>query len=134
MDTRRIKHRRITVNVCVSYGSRLEIANACQSLAAEGKAITEEAISSKLLTSLTELEDTEYLADAEEQKYLAFMRAHDPDVLFRTSGESRISNFLLYQCAYSEMIFSSKAWPAIEEEDLEAVLVEYCCRNRRFGK
>lgn len=131
-DTRRIKNRKITVNVCVSYGSRLEIATACQSLAAEGKDITEESLASRLLTSLTEDEISE--RSSGEEKALEALRAHNPDILFRTSGESRISNFLLYQCAYSEMIFSEKAWPSIEESDLEAVLVEYCCRNRRFGK
>lgn len=149
-ETRLIPNRRITVNVLVSYGSRLEIAQAAQSLADDGVPITEAAISRRLLRSLVEVE-TEAATKlkrkeegcakeegaseerAAEEASLALIRASDPDIIFRTSGEARLSNFLLFQSAYSEFIFTSKAWPAVEAKDLEAVLVEFCCRHRRFG-
>jgi undecaprenyl diphosphate synthase len=57
----------------------------------------------------------------------------DPDLLIRTSGEQRISNFLLWQCAYSELIFSDVLWPDFDEDDLRAALEEFAARERRFG-
>jgi undecaprenyl diphosphate synthase len=57
----------------------------------------------------------------------------DPDLLIRTSGEMRTSNFLLWQCAYSELVFTDKLWPDFSEEDLRAALEEYAERGRRFG-
>ncbi len=57
----------------------------------------------------------------------------DPDLLIRTSGEQRISNFLLWQCAYSEMVFTSTLWPDFDKADLEQALAEYAGRERRFG-
>jgi undecaprenyl diphosphate synthase len=58
---------------------------------------------------------------------------HDPDLLIRTSGEQRISNYLLWQCAYSELYFTDVLWPDFAREDLEAALEEYSARDRRFG-
>jgi undecaprenyl diphosphate synthase len=58
----------------------------------------------------------------------------DPDLLIRTSGEFRISNFLLWQLAYSELYFSSKLWPEFGEEDLLEAILDYQKRERRFGK
>ena len=57
----------------------------------------------------------------------------DPDILIRTSGEQRISNFLLWQCAYSEFIFTDTLWPDFEKADMEAAIKEYSGRDRRFG-
>jgi undecaprenyl diphosphate synthase len=57
----------------------------------------------------------------------------DPEILVRTSGERRLSNFLLWQCAYSELVFSDKLWPDFAREDLEAAIGEYDARERRFG-
>jgi undecaprenyl diphosphate synthase len=57
----------------------------------------------------------------------------DPDLLIRTSGERRLSNYLLWQCAYSELTFSDKLWPDFERGDLEAALDDYEARERRFG-
>jgi undecaprenyl diphosphate synthase len=57
----------------------------------------------------------------------------DPDLLIRTSGERRLSNYLLWQCAYSELVFSDKLWPDFERGDLEAALDDYEARERRFG-
>lgn len=58
----------------------------------------------------------------------------DPDILLRTSGEIRLSNFLLFQIAYSELIFVDKLWPEMTQRDLRDVIVEFNCRKRRFGK
>jgi undecaprenyl diphosphate synthase len=57
----------------------------------------------------------------------------DPDLLIRTSGERRLSNYLLWQCAYSELVFSDKLWPDFERADLAAALDDYEARERRFG-
>ena len=57
----------------------------------------------------------------------------DPDILIRTSGEQRISNFLLWQCAYSEFIFTDTFWPDFDKAELEKALNEYASRDRRFG-
>jgi undecaprenyl diphosphate synthase len=57
----------------------------------------------------------------------------DPEILIRTSGERRLSNFLLWQCAYSELVFSDRLWPDFRKEDLEAAIGEYELRERRFG-
>lgn len=58
----------------------------------------------------------------------------DPDILLRTSGEIRLSNFLLFQIAYSELIFVDKLWPEMTQRDLRDVIVEFNRRKRRFGK
>jgi undecaprenyl diphosphate synthase len=57
----------------------------------------------------------------------------EPDLLIRTSGERRLSNFLLWQCAYSELVFSDKLWPDFDRDDLAAALEEFAARERRFG-
>ena len=58
---------------------------------------------------------------------------HDPDLIIRTSGEQRISNYLLWQCAYSELVFTDVLWPDFSREAFEACLDEYAARRRRFG-
>jgi undecaprenyl diphosphate synthase len=58
---------------------------------------------------------------------------HDPDLLIRTSGEQRTSNYLLWQCAYSELVFREELWPDFDRSALEACLAEYETRQRRFG-
>jgi undecaprenyl diphosphate synthase len=113
-------HGGLTMNICMSYGSRSEIVNASRSLAldaADGKLdplrIDERGFSERLLTN----------------------HCGDPDVLLRTSGEFRISNFLLWQLAYSEMFFIDKPWPSVEKDDLLQVIRTYATgRLRRFGK
>lgn len=109
---------KFTLNLCVSYGARGEIANACRRLAARvatgdmaAEAIDEAAVAGELLTAGTP----------------------DPDLLIRTSGECRVSNFLLFQLAYAEMVFLPKRWPEVTEVDLDAILDDYAARERRYG-
>jgi undecaprenyl diphosphate synthase len=109
---------RITLTIALSYGGRAEIVAAVRSIAAQvacGKldpeAVDEECIARHLFT-----------ADIP-----------DPDLLIRTSGEQRISNFLLWQCAYSELVFTKTLWPDFSERDLEQAIDEFCGRERRYG-
>lgn len=110
----------LQMNICLSYGSRGEIVNACRDLAVDCVAgnlkpeqITEDTFQKRLLTG----------------------HCGDVDVLIRTSGEIRISNYLLWQLAYSEMFFLSKNWPELEKYDLLEVIRNYAKgRNRRYGK
>ncbi len=103
---------KITLNVCFNYGGRWDIVHAAQKLAARGQAITETSLSSEVSTA----------------------QVGDPDLLIRTGGEYRISNFLLWQCAYSELFFSDKLWPEFDEAALDEALQAYAARERRFGK
>jgi len=76
-----------------------------------------------------------YEGDSEEefQRLLYAPEMHDPDLLIRTSGEQRLSNYLLWQCAYSELVFRDELWPDFDRAALEASLREYETRQRRFG-
>jgi undecaprenyl diphosphate synthase len=98
---------RITLFVAFNYGGRAEILDAAERYAGGG----EEAFRAGL-----------YAPDM-----------HDPELLIRTSGEQRISNYLLWQCAYSEFVFTDVLWPDFGRADLEAALEEYTSRQRRFG-
>lgn len=110
---------RMTMVIALSYSSRWELTNAMKQMAKqvqEGKIspedITEEAISENLLT--------------------AFMP--DPDLMIRTGGECRISNYLLWQSAYTEFYFCETFWPDFKEENLRAAIADFQQRQRRFGK
>jgi undecaprenyl diphosphate synthase len=103
---------KITLNVCFNYGGRWDIAQAAQKVASRGQAITEAALNAEMSTA----------------------HVGDPDLLIRTGGEYRISNFLLWQCAYSELYFSDKLWPDFDDAALDAALKAYAQRERRFGK
>ncbi len=106
------------VNVCLNYGSRNEITNAMRKIAYDvqnGK-INPDDISE---------------ADIESRLYSAGTPA--PDLLIRPGGEMRLSNFLLWQLAYSEMVFTDKLWPEFDERELDRAIAEYQKRNRRFG-
>mmetsp|Transcript_16238 Transcript_16238/g.21355 ORF Transcript_16238/g.21355 Transcript_16238/m.21355 type:complete len:135 (+) Transcript_16238:1-405(+) len=134
------------MNICVSYGSRGEIIHACRSMAQEVvdghyevSQIDEHRFESKLLTcpprphpttTTTTPTATPLMTPREFQH-----SCHNPDIVIRTSGEYRLSNFLLWQLAYSEMFFLSKPWPAMQKQDLLQVLETYAQgRSRRFGK
>lgn len=100
-----------TLNIGLNYGSRAEIVRAVKNIIAAGETdITEETISRYLYTS----------------------DIPDPDLLIRT-GERRLSNFMLYQNAYTELYFTDTLWPAFTEKHLEKALDEYAARDRRFG-
>ena len=101
----------LTLNVCFNYGGRWDIVNAAQALSASGEAITEESLASKLSTFVT----------------------GDPDLIVRTGGEMRLSNFVLWQSAYSELFFSEVLWPDFDETTLDAAIQAYASRERRFG-
>jgi undecaprenyl diphosphate synthase len=105
------QNRTMTLNVCFNYGGRWDVVHAAQALAAAGEAITEESLASKLATAAT----------------------GDPDLIVRTGGEMRLSNFLLWQAAYSELYFSSVLWPDFDEAALDAAIQAYVSRERRFG-
>ena len=110
----------LTMNICMSYGSRGELLNATRSIA------------SKCVEGTLSVD---CIGESEFENHLLTSHCVDPDVLIRTSGEIRISNFLLWQLAYSEMFFVEKPWPAIEKEDLLHVIRTYAGgRTRRFGK
>jgi len=103
---------RMVLNVCFNYGGRWDIAQAASRLAARGEPITEAAL----------------------DRAMALAHVADPDLLIRTGGEQRISNFLLWQCAYSELYFSDRLWPDFDEAALDEALAAYAARERRFGQ
>ena len=98
---------RITLFVAFNYGGRAEILDAARSF--EGD------------------------SEEEFQRRLYAPEMHDPDLLIRTSGEQRISNYLLWQCAYSELVFRDELWPDFDRAALEDCLREFEARQRRFG-
>ena len=100
-------NERITLFVAFNYGGRAEIVDAARGF--EG--------------------------DSEEEfrQRLYAPEMHDPDLLIRTSGERRLSNYLLWQCAYSELVFRDELWPDFSRESFEASLHEFEARRRRFG-
>ncbi len=103
-----------TLNICLNYGGRAEILDAVKKLIKNG--ITQEQVSEGIL-----------------RKYFYNGGLPDPDMVVRTSGEQRISGFLLWQAAYSEFLFLNKYWPDIEEVDVDIILEEYRARERRHG-
>jgi undecaprenyl diphosphate synthase len=104
--------------LALNYGSRTELADAARSYAA---------------AVATGRENPAETSWASFSKHLYTAGLPDPDLLIRTSGESRVSNFLLMQCAYAEMIFSPVLWPDFTKADLAAAIEEYQRRERRFG-
>jgi undecaprenyl diphosphate synthase len=109
---------RIDVNICINYGSRDEILRATRSLARQ--VATGELAVDCIDANLFERE-------------LLTAGVPDPDLLIRTSGEQRISNFLLWQCAYSELVFVDTLWPDFGKDDLERAIAEFRRRERRYG-
>jgi undecaprenyl diphosphate synthase len=108
------RNRKMTLTICFNYGGRAEIVDAVRRLVAEGldpRHIDERAIASRL-----------YFSDMP-----------DPDLVIRTSGEFRISNFLLWELAYSELVFSDVLWPDFRRDDLFEAINEFHGRNRRYG-
>jgi undecaprenyl diphosphate synthase len=117
-EQRTAGNTRIFVNIAINYGSRSEIARAARDLARRAReggidpdAIDEDAIGRALMT-----------ADIP-----------DPDLLIRTSGEQRLSNFMLWQSAYTELMFVDTLWPDFGKAHLEAALADFARRERRYG-
>lgn len=113
-----LDNSRIDVNICINYGSRDEILRATRSLARQVAA--GELAADRIDANLFERE-------------LLTAGVPDPDLLIRTSGEQRISNFLLWQCAYSELVFVEALWPDFGKDDLAQAIAEYRRRERRYG-
>jgi len=103
---------RLVLNVCVNYGGRWDIAQAARAVSAAGEPITEESLS----------------------RHLGLAHCGDPDLLIRTGAEKRLSNFLLWQAAYAELYFSDRLWPDFDTACLDAALLEFSRRERRFGR
>ncbi len=108
----------MVLNIAMNYGSRDEIVRAVKNISsdvADGK-ISESSINEQLISD-----------------YLYTSGQPDPDLIIRPSGEYRISNFMLWQCAYSEFVIMNKLWPDFEKSDLDEALKIYSQRNRRYG-
>jgi undecaprenyl diphosphate synthase len=103
---------RLLLNVCFNYGGRWDIAQAAAKLVARGEAITEASLNSAM----------------------ALAHVPDPDLVIRTGAEQRISNFLLWQSAYSEFYFSDKLWPEFDAAAIDEAIADYARRERRFGR
>lgn len=110
---------RMTLILALSYSSHWEIENAIKNIA------------KKVKDNKMDIKD---INQESISKFLTTANIPDPEFLIRTSGEYRISNFLLWQIAYSELYFPSKLWPDFRKEDLFEAIVEYQGRERRFGK
>ncbi len=102
----------LVLNICFNYGGRWDMAQAAAQVAAQGLALTEENINAAL----------------------ALAHVPDPDLLIRTGGELRLSNFLLWQAAYTELLFSDRLWPDFDAADLDAAIAQFAQRERRFGQ
>ncbi len=109
---------KLILTIALSYGSQSEIVGAMKSLGEKIKA--------------GELEPNEIDEDM-ISRYLETDGIPDPDLLIRTSGEKRLSNFLLWQCAYTEFVFLDVLWPDFQKADLQVAVEEYASRQRRYG-
>jgi len=103
---------RLVLNVCFNYGGRWDIVQAAAKLAEQGILATEQSM----------------------RQAMALAHVPDPDLVIRTGGELRISNFLLWQSAYSEFEFTNTLWPDFDEAALDAAIASYAGRERRFGQ
>lgn len=110
---------RMTLVLALSYSSRWEITKAVKAIASEVK---------------EGILDPEAITEDVVSKHLSTANWPDPELLIRTSGESRISNYLLWQIAYAELYFTPKLWPDFRKEDLYEALLDFQQRERRFGK
>lgn len=105
---------RITLSIAFSYGGRWDVVQACRRAMRDGV-------------------DPDTLDEARLGRYMSLDYAPDPDLFIRTGGEKRISNFLLWQAAYSELVFTDCLWPDFDAAELDAALREFAGRDRRFG-
>jgi len=110
--------KRLHLRIAMDYGSRHEIVEAVRALACD--------------VLHRKLRPEDITEDYFARSLSAGVRA-DPDLIIRTAGEQRLSNFLLWQAAYSELYFCRKMWPDFDESDLDEVLADFCSRTRKFG-
>ncbi|GAA6141244.1 polyprenyl diphosphate synthase [Hydrogenophaga sp. 5NK40-0174] len=110
-ETQTQQNDKLILNVCFNYGGRWDIAQAARRAAEAGEALTEAVL----------------------DRYMALAHVPDPDLLIRTGGEKRISNFLIWQAAYAELYFSNRLWPDFDEAALDEALADFAGRERRFG-
>ena len=115
MEEQTAKNDGMTLVVAMSYSSRWEITEAVRKI-------------------VTEVHDMEDITEETISQHLCTNFMPDPDLLIRTGGELRISNYLLWQCAYSEFYFCDTYWPDFDENALHAAIIDYQGRQRRFGK
>jgi undecaprenyl diphosphate synthase len=106
---------KLTFCICFNYGGRTEIVDACRKLVVAGVPV-------------------EQIDEAAIQRNLYWGDMPDPDLIIRTSGEERISGFLLWQAAYSELYWTEKQWPDFDEVELDKALANFAERQRRYGK
>ncbi|KAG5484276.1 hypothetical protein LSCM4_07842 [Leishmania orientalis] len=139
-ETRVMLPRRLVLNICVSYSGQSEVVAACNRLLARrllhssdpvavATEVTKAELDREMLRSITQDEH-----EAEDAQIFGDDISVEPDLILRTSGEQRISNFLLYECAYSELIFLDKAWPEVTEGDIHQALSDFARRDRRNGR
>jgi undecaprenyl diphosphate synthase len=112
------KNNTLTLTMCVNYGSRVEIADAVN-------AITQDVASGKLKPG--------GITEKALQRYLNTSYLPDVDLFLRSSGEQRVSNFLLWQSAYAEFVFMDTPWPDFDRSSLWAAIGQFVSRDRRFG-
>jgi undecaprenyl diphosphate synthase len=117
-ESRTRTNTRIDVNICINYGSRDEILRATRNLARK--------------VAVGEM-TAEQIDESRFERELLTAGVPDPDLLIRTSGEQRISNFLLWQCAYAELVFVDTLWPDFGKDHLEQAIAEFRKRERRYG-
>jgi undecaprenyl diphosphate synthase len=101
----------MTLNIAINYGARAELCRAAEQLRLTDTPVTEQAMSEAMYTA----------------------QSGDPDIIVRTGGDLRISNFLLWQAAYAELYFTKKLWPDFSPEDVDGVIREFYTRKRRYG-
>jgi undecaprenyl diphosphate synthase len=118
-EARTAHHRRLTLQIAFNYGARAELADAARELATQ--------------VAAGQL-DPAKIDEAAVQQHLYTADAPDVDLLIRTSGEQRISNYMLWQAAYAELIFTDVYWPDFDRTHLSAAIAEFQRRNRRFGR
>jgi len=109
-----VSNKRMVLFIAFNYGGRQEVVEAVRAAVAGGA-------------------DPAKLTEADISAHLYSTLMRDPDLCIRTSGEKRLSNFLLWQSAYSELLFSDKLWPDWDKEDFDRALAEYARRDRRYG-
>lgn len=118
-ESRTARNSRLTLVIAANYGGRWDITHACREIAS--------AVSAGKLP-VNEVDESLIAA------HLSLAGMQDPDLLIRTGGEQRISNYLLWHCAYAELYFCDELWPDFSEESLDKAISWYQGRNRRFGR